>query len=218
MKCENCGRPVGDGLNFCSFCGTKINRNAKPEVIEEKVKCKKCSKEISKDLVFCPYCGTEQKTEAAQVVTEPVDVSKQTNDQPEELRPVKCARCGSEKVQVFSEYIELKEKKYFALFTFLYFFGFVLIVPGLIMMMIAIDNCVGGSGTPIPFFSAPLGIIGLILSVSAILDWISISVLKLFQPYDHETRVKAVCMDCGKIWIIQNVVQEKEFSSDENKQ
>ncbi len=52
-KCPKCNATVPGSMSFCSQCGEKIVRTAKPE------KCEFCGAELIKDKKFCPDCGKE---------------------------------------------------------------------------------------------------------------------------------------------------------------
>lgn len=184
--CIKCNVQLHDDIQVCPYCGEKQPKLKNVKLVRN---CKKCGFELTREMDFCPHCGTvPEETE------EEVAVGADKNP-----APVKCKRCESSKVQLVSEYVELEEKEPCILFGFLNVMGFFLIIPGIFLLMAAMEDCAKSS---IPFLTAPFGIAGLILFASAIIDWVFVSTAKLFQPYKHETRTRAICMDCGKTWVV----------------
>jgi hypothetical protein len=52
VPCPHCKQPVKKGLEFCSYCGTKI-------VTEIVVPCPNCKQEMKVGVLFCTACGTK---------------------------------------------------------------------------------------------------------------------------------------------------------------
>ena len=48
-KCENCGKELNEGVDFCEQCG---------EPVVQKKRCEKCKAELPEDTAFCIKCGT----------------------------------------------------------------------------------------------------------------------------------------------------------------
>lgn len=67
MKCKTCGRTISPNLNFCSNCGTAIDKE--PPIVEQPIKentvsfCVNCGKELAEDFKFCPNCAESTATE-----------------------------------------------------------------------------------------------------------------------------------------------------------
>lgn len=50
MYCQNCGKQIKGGVNFCPFCGQKVVNT---------LYCYKCGKQIDNATDACPFCGAE---------------------------------------------------------------------------------------------------------------------------------------------------------------
>ena len=50
IKCNNCGAMLPDTVNFCTECGTKIERE---------LKCSNCGALLAENAKFCMECGTK---------------------------------------------------------------------------------------------------------------------------------------------------------------
>ena len=67
MKCKTCGRTISPNLNFCSNCGTAIDKET--PIVEQPIKentvsfCVNCGKELAEDFKFCPNCAESTATE-----------------------------------------------------------------------------------------------------------------------------------------------------------
>ena len=57
IKCNNCGTMLPDTVNFCTECGTKLD---KVEVTTST--CSNCGAELREDANFCVECGTPVKS------------------------------------------------------------------------------------------------------------------------------------------------------------
>ena len=54
MRCDNCGRRIKDGQNFCRHCGAPVIREGEPAVN----KCPKCGAMSDPENRFCAFCGS----------------------------------------------------------------------------------------------------------------------------------------------------------------
>ena len=50
-KCENCGKELNEGVDFCNECGTSV----------QKERCVQCGTELPVGAAFCPKCGNPVK-------------------------------------------------------------------------------------------------------------------------------------------------------------
>ena len=73
IKCNNCGTMLPDTVNFCTECGTKLDK-----VEETKSTCSNCGAELREGANFCVECGTP--IESSVQSEEP-----KTNDSPVEM-------------------------------------------------------------------------------------------------------------------------------------
>ena len=58
IKCNNCGAMLPDTVNFCTECGTKLDK-----VEETKSTCSNCGSELREGANFCVECGSVQTQE-----------------------------------------------------------------------------------------------------------------------------------------------------------
>ena len=58
IKCNNCGTMLPDTVNFCTECGTKLDK-----VEETKSTCSNCGSELREGANFCVECGSVQTQE-----------------------------------------------------------------------------------------------------------------------------------------------------------
>lgn len=73
IKCNNCGATMLDTVNFCTECGTKL------EKIEETIsRCINCGSELKEGANFCVECGTPVESSVQSEESE-------TNDSPIEM-------------------------------------------------------------------------------------------------------------------------------------
>lgn len=60
MICKNCGKPINEGMAFCTNCGKKVEikepEPKKPEQTEKRF-CGKCGTQIPENASFCYNCG-----------------------------------------------------------------------------------------------------------------------------------------------------------------
>lgn len=68
MKCSNCGANISDTANFCTRCGTKIEKVEKK--IEQSV-CHNCGETLRKGASFCVKCGTPIQKQSEKSVQNP---------------------------------------------------------------------------------------------------------------------------------------------------
>ena len=57
IKCNNCGAMLPDTVNFCTECGTKLDK-----VEEITSTCSNCGAELREGANFCVECGTPVKS------------------------------------------------------------------------------------------------------------------------------------------------------------
>lgn len=70
IKCNNCGATMLDTVNFCTECGTKL------EKIEETIsRCINCGSELKEGANFCVECGTPIENNVQSEVSETNDSS-----------------------------------------------------------------------------------------------------------------------------------------------
>lgn len=60
MYCNKCGKEIADNVDFCTYCGAKIETVGQPTVQKKVVmKCSKCGKVVESGMKFCTHCGGE---------------------------------------------------------------------------------------------------------------------------------------------------------------
>ncbi len=52
VPCPNCRQPVKKGLEFCSYCGTKM-------IADSFIPCPNCKQGLKPGVLFCTACGTK---------------------------------------------------------------------------------------------------------------------------------------------------------------
>jgi len=59
MKCTKCNNEIREGISFCPYCGTAVEK--KEPVKKISLKCEQCNGMLSVDsdktVLACPYCG-----------------------------------------------------------------------------------------------------------------------------------------------------------------
>ena len=70
IKCNNCGAMLPDTVNFCTECGTKLDK-----VEEITSTCSNCGAELREGANFCVECGTPIKSNVQSEVSETNDSS-----------------------------------------------------------------------------------------------------------------------------------------------
>lgn len=60
-KCIICQNELLDDAQFCSQCGSKIEKN---QEVKQERKCKNCQAELLDNAQFCPNCGTKNEKAA----------------------------------------------------------------------------------------------------------------------------------------------------------
>lgn len=65
--CPNCGKPLGDGQDFCPYCGTSKS-NVKTTNV-----CGKCGAQLQEGQEFCARCGQKVGLMVDQTVSEKID-------------------------------------------------------------------------------------------------------------------------------------------------
>ena len=125
---------------------------------------------------------------------------------------MKCEKCGGKKLQVVSEYKQLETKGYsgvLIVFNILYALAIIL---GFVLMAEGCNSVKSEDYTSI--FNIPMAYAGLKLIFFAIVGFIVYFIVKSVAPYDHETKIKVVCMDCGHSWELK----EPDTSTPEEKE
>ena len=119
---------------------------------------------------------------------------------------MKCEKCGSEKIQIISEYIETKEKSGNGIFATLLGLSISGTVIGSILIFYAIMEATSSKILEI-LLSAPLASLGLKLMGYCLTVTIATCLIRIFAPFKHVTKTKAVCMDCSNTWHIEEKVK-----------
>lgn len=126
---------------------------------------------------------------------------------------MKCENCNSEKITVFSEYIETKEKDGQGLFAFLYLVSAIALIVAFLFLFLSLNKTTNAPIEQISEF-----ITGTQIITIAIPFLFLTMILKRLVPFKHVTKTKVVCLECGKTWYLENkVCNETDKNNDEDK-
>ena len=126
---------------------------------------------------------------------------------------MKCIKCGSEKLQIVSDYVELNKKFRSAGFVFALLFGIVMLIFGFILDSKVILGSFNAQSDTIRvlvylFEYLTAKSVGIILIISSINFLLILFLLSALRPRIHRTRIVAVCQDCGEIMILSEYTPE----------
>ena len=115
-----------------------------------------------------------------------------------EKEDLQCSTCGGKNIKYVSEIVSVQRKNH-GIFYFLIGLFSVLLFTAFIVLIAAL--CVDDD----PQRKMTLFIVGIIIFMIGFIPCFFSVILNSFTAYDKiETRIIAVCSDCGKEWIIEN--------------
>ncbi|MBR2448924.1 MAG: hypothetical protein IKB30_02255 [Clostridia bacterium] len=126
------------------------------------------------------------------------------------IEKLRCANCNSDNIQFVSEYTEL-ERKTPGIVLFLNIISSILLAIATPLFIVSLPNL-----GKIDFKLIPTGIAFLYLIGIALLIYIFSCLIKVLQPYQHKTYLRAVCKYCGSSWRIS--VEDKSLNKEKNEQ
>lgn len=127
---------------------------------------------------------------------------------------MKCDKCGNEDLHVVSEYVELPEKKEYGLIKFLICLITLCFVIGAFFLFMTLSD---SKQFDTPFFQT-FGVVPtfIVLGLGVYFS-ILLSIIKIFQPYEHTTRLRVVCLKCGESWRIPVKDVKEQTKTEETK-
>ena len=126
---------------------------------------------------------------------------------------MKCDKCGNEDLHVVSEYVELSKKKQYAITSILALLASILLAVGVVILLVSMISCAMDKSVS----SYPSFIVSLSLICGSFVFFLILNFIRIFQPYEHTTRLRVVCLKCGKSWRIPVKDVEEQTKTEENK-
>ena len=130
---------------------------------------------------------------------------------------MKCEKCGGKKLQVISEYRKTSQKKGRHVFMILHTALIICLFACFIAM---ISETSSSSNNHVDLLDIPKAVFALKGIIFSLAGLFLSFILELLIPYQHETKTKVVCMDCGHSWELKepatSTPEEKEVK-EENK-
>lgn len=112
---------------------------------------------------------------------------------------MKCDKCGNEDLHVVSEYVEKKEKRETGLTVFIIILIALCFVVGFFFLYMTISD---SKQFDTPFFQT-FGVIPTFVVIGlGFYFCLLLGIIKIFQPYEHTTHLRVVCLKCGENWLI----------------
>ena len=61
IPCPNCGKIMPAGTNFCTYCGSPMEKQEQEPVRGEELRCPNCGRPVQPSHAFCMNCGAKLK-------------------------------------------------------------------------------------------------------------------------------------------------------------